>query len=240
MSSYERQVLSRRPEYTLENMGRVFTVLNNFSVALSPEQECELDQLFCGIDFADQLTDNPTLFPDASEHILSFLIENKDRLPEKFPQSATETFIFLKGIVKERGTATKLETLVNGILLLHNRLSSTHSISEYIQLTRQEAVKSAEMAFLFFHEELSPHVKEFFIQSNILGNLADNLLDLDSDYAEGKIVIKPSKSLRFALKKEMFGQLTYLSWHYPNKRQLINLSWKYITMLLKRPNPKKD
>lgn len=58
MNSHEGLTLTRRSDYTLENTERVFTVLHGFGIEFTPQDEYQYDQLFCGIDFADQLTDN--------------------------------------------------------------------------------------------------------------------------------------------------------------------------------------
>src|SRR3989304_2984085 len=116
MINIERSELYRRPEYTLENMGRVFVVLNKFGIVFSPQKQNEVDQLFCGIDFADQLTDNQIFFPNAPEDILSFLAGKRDSLPPEFPQPVVENFTFLKGIVERRGFDDQLEKTVGELL----------------------------------------------------------------------------------------------------------------------------
>jgi len=231
MSSYERQTLSRRPEYTLENMGRIFTVLEGFGINVTPQEQYEYDQLFCGIDFADQLTDNGGILPEAHNLILTFLIGKRDFLPREIPQPALENFSFLREIIAERSVGSQLEEIVGQLLSLHDQLCATISIKEYIKLTREEAVKSAEMVFLFVREELPPKVKYFLTQANILGNLADNLLDSESDFAEGKISLKPSKGLKLALKKGIARQIVFLCWNYPQKQELVGLAKKYLAML---------
>lgn len=233
MINIERSELYRRPEYTLENMGRVFVVLNKFGIGFSPQKQHEVDQLFCGIDFADQLTDNQITFPNAPENILSFLAGRRDFLPSEFPQPVVENFTFLKGIVERGGFGDQLEKTVGELLSLHEQLSSTCLVPEYVDLTKKEAVKSAEMAFLFLDEDLPLNVKEYLTQANILGNLADNLLDLESDYAEGQILIQPTNKLKLTLKLEIARQLVYLSWHYPKKKDLPGLTKKYLAMLLR-------
>ena len=65
----------------------------------------------------------------------------------------------------------------------------------------------------------------------MLGNLADNLLDLDSDYSEGKILITPTPELKRTLKFQIAKQLAILSWHFPQKKELAGLAMKYIKML---------
>ena len=231
MIGYESPILNRRPEYTLANMGRIFSVLHDFGIEISPQEQKIYDQLFCGIDFADQLVDNKNLFPQAPNHILSFLTGKQDFLPSEFPQPAVENFSFLREIVAEKGIGSQVEKSVMRLLLLRNRLTRVDSISEFIDLTREEAIESAKMAFLFLRQELPPHVKDYLTQANILGNLADNLLDLKSDYAQGQISLKPSQRLKVALKIEIFKLLATLSYHYPQKQELPGLVKKYITML---------
>jgi len=230
-NSHEGLTLTRRRDYTLENMGRVFTILRGFGVEFTPQEEYEYDQLFCGIDFADQLTDNKKVLPEAATHVLSFLTGKQDFLPLEIPQNVVENFSFLRGIVAERRVAPQLDITVRRLLSLRSQLSTTNSVPDYIQLTKREGVETAEMAFLFLREELPPNIKKFLTHTNILGYLADNLLDLEFDFAEGKISIKPSKGLKLALKIEIAKQLAVLSWNYPQKQELIGLTKKYIAML---------
>jgi len=227
--------LTRRPEYTLENMGRVFTVLKAFNIKLTPEEEFEYDQIFCTIDFFDQLIDNEKIPPETTIQVLSFLTGEQDTLPPEISQNVEENFSFFRSIVSKKDIGPQLELTARQLLLLHNQLYTAHSVTDYIELVKEEAVKSAEMAFLF-SRELPPTVKEFLTQANILGGLTDTLLDLESDFIENQISIKPSRSLRFALKLEIAKQLAILSWNYPKKQELPGLTKKYISILA-TPNP---
>lgn len=87
------------------------------------------------------------------------------------------------------------------------------------------------MCLLLAPEEYSPRVRDFLTQANVLGNLADNLLDLDSDFEEGQIAIHPSEGLRLALKMALARQVIVLSWHYPQRGELMGLANKYVKMM---------
>lgn len=234
MGDTERLTLTRRPEYTLENMGRVITVLQDFGIEVSPQEQYEFDQLFCGIDFADQLTDDLRVLPVDPNHILSFLTGKRDLLPPEIPKNAIENFSFLRKMVSERDIGPQLEEVVDKLLSLRGQLFSANTIPDYIKLTREEAVTSAELAFLFLPEEAPTNVKKFLIQANILGNLTDNLLDLDSDFAQGQISLRPSQDLKHALKIEIVKQVAVLSLHYPQKKRLVGLAKKYIGYVVSR------
>jgi len=238
MTYVERLTLARRPEYTLKNMGRVITVLQDFGIEVSLQEQHDFDQLFCGIDFADQLTDNPQILPEVPNHILSFLTGKQDLLPSDIPENAVRNFSFLKNIISERGIGPHLEEIVDKLLSLRDQLFATDTISNYIKLTREEAETSAELAFLFLPEEIPANVKKFLIQANILGNLTDNLLDLESDFAQGQISLKPSQGLKNSLKIEMAKQVAVLGLHYPKKKRLVGLAKKYICYMVSTPSQK--
>lgn len=236
MTDTERLTLTRRPEYTLKNMGRVVTVLQDFGIEVSPQDRYEFDQLFCGIDFADQLTDNPWVLPEGSNHILFFLTGKRDLLPPEIPKNAVENFSFLRKMVSERGIGPHLEEVVDKLLSLRDQLFTANTIPDYIKLTREEAGISAELAFLFLPKEIPVKVKKFLIQANILGNLTDNLLDLESDFAQGQISLRPSRGLKNSLKIEIVKQVAVLGLRYPRKKRLVGLAKKYIGYVVSIPS----
>jgi hypothetical protein len=144
-----------------------------------------------------------------------------EMLPPQISENVSENFSFLKRTVLEKGVGLQVEEIVTKLLSLHNQLSTVDTIANYIELTKEEAVKSAELAFLFLPEEIPVNVKEFLIKANILSNFIDNLTDLDSDFAQGQISITPSQKLKNTLKVEIAKCIIFLGSHYPNKKRFI-------------------
>lgn len=231
MGIHEQLTIIRRPEYTLGNLNRVFVVLETFGIETKPQDKLIYDQLFCGIDFVDQMIDTQGHGDNIANHILSYLVDSSDSLPQRTPENVKENLSFLRGIIREKGIELQVEETTLKLLSLHSKLSEAKTNEDYIQSTRLEAVESAKLALLFGPEDLPRKVNKFLTQANVLGNFADNLLDLDSDYQEGKILITPTPELKCALKLQIAKQLAILSWYYPQKQKLPELARRYINML---------
>lgn len=227
MSTYE---ITRRPDYELGNMSRVFQVLKAFGVHFFETQRTEADKLFCCIDFADQLIDSNRITPN---NLLDFMIDSSKSFPEHIPRNALKILTFTRSLMFQRDITNKVEITAKKLFIVHSQLQKTVSPKEYVMLTKQEGTLHAYLGIFFYEEIFTSKAKGFIIEANIVGNLADNLLDLQEDKIDGKISINAENfGLKLRLKIAMLISVFKLCILYPKKSELPQLVQKYVKYAL--------
>ena len=225
--------IERRPEYIINSDSKIIKVLETFNFPFDEISKYRMDQVFCCIDFTDQIFDDPRLTIDNKNNLVDYLSLQTDKIDIDLSKKVLDNFSIVRAIVEENNAQFTIRNLGTEMLSIHEQITNVKDPYEYIKLTKKEALMTTQIVTNSLNMNFNSETEKFLTHANMMLNLLDNLKDLDDDYKSREIKLEPCQKVRNILRFSIAKELAFLLSNYPNKKGAIRMTRKYLGMIKK-------
>lgn len=215
-----------RREY--RNIAKGFDLVGAFGSPLDlREKEC-IRRLFSCVDYVDQILDSRIVSKEeAVTKITRFICSETNLLDWELSSRVWDELYFVKNKVEMLGLGPEVKKWVNVWVLKQQTLCEARTPFSFVEATKLNGRQHVKLPLMFL-PNISNKARLFLTQAFIMAELTDNLVDLDEDYQNREIKIKPSLWLRLLLRVHMLWTTLVLGFLYPRKLEAVKLTITFV------------